>query len=78
MEAVPTVEAVNWFMTIWNWFTTGDMGAWVSAITIIVTAANGITMLFPSTANNAFLGAILKILNFLAINVLKNKNADAA
>lgn len=71
-------ETMNWFMTAWDWFTTGDMGAWVSVITIVVTAANGITMIFPSTANNAFLNAVLKILNFLAVNVLKNRNADAS
>ncbi len=71
------MESVNWFMTAWTWFTTGDLGAWVSVITIVITAANAITMLFPSTANNAFLNAVLKILNFLAVNVLQNKNADA-
>ncbi len=70
------VEAVNWFMSAWTWITTGDMGAWVSVITIVVTAANAVTMIFPSTANNAFLNAVLKILNFLAVNVLKNRNAD--
>ena len=72
------VEAVNWFMSAWTWLTTGDMGAWVSVITIIIAAANAITMAFPSTADNKFLNAVLWVLNFLAANVLKNKNADAS
>ncbi len=72
------VQTVGWFMSAWTWLTTGDMGAWVSVITIVITAANGITMLFPSTANNAFINAVLKVLNFLAVNVLKNKNADTS
>jgi len=62
---------------VWGWLTTGDSGTWVSIITIVITAANAITMAFPSTANNPFLNFVLKVLNFLAANVLKNKNADA-
>ena len=71
------VETMNWFMEAWTWLTTGDLGTWISVITIVITAANGVTMLFPSTADNVFLNTVLKILNFLAANVLKNKNADA-
>ncbi len=70
------METTGWFMTIWGWLTTGDTGTWVSVITIVITTANAITMAFPSTANNVFLNFVLRVLNFLAANVFKNKNAE--
>lgn len=51
--------------------------AWVTAITAVCTAATAITALTPSTADDKLLAAVLKVLNFLAGNVLKNKNADS-
>tara|TARA_R110000765_G_scaffold98234_2_gene184741 strand:- start:946 stop:1137 length:192 start_codon:yes stop_codon:yes gene_type:complete len=50
--------------------------AWVSAITALVVAANGITMLTPTTSDDKIVGALLSVLNFLSMNVLKNKNLD--
>ena len=50
--------------------------AWFSAITALVVAANGITMLTPTTSDDKIVGALLSVLNFLSMNVLKNKNLD--
>lgn len=50
--------------------------AWLAAITSVVTAATAITALTPTKADDAFLNALLKVLNILAGNVLKNRNKD--
>ena len=50
--------------------------AWVVAITSVVTAATAITALTPTKRDDKILGYVLKVLNFLAGNFLKNKNAD--
>jgi len=42
----------------------------------IIAIANVITMLFPSVSNNAIYNGIMKVLNFISLNILKNKNAD--
>ena len=47
------------------------------SVTGMVTAATGITAVLPTTSPSIFLNDVLKILNVLAGNVLKNKNADA-
>ena len=52
--------------------------AWLTAITGIVTAATAITALTPSTADDKVLNTVLRVLNFVAGNVGKNKNADDA
>lgn len=44
---------------------------WVVAITAVVTAASAITALTPTKADDKILNAILKVLNFLAINFRK-------
>mgnify|MGYP003146849250 CR=1 FL=1 len=51
-------------------------GEVVAAITALVTIANVITSLTPSTADNKALQKILDVLNMLSVNVGKNKNAD--
>jgi hypothetical protein len=49
---------------------------WLVAITAVVTAANAITILTPSKSDDRILAGVLKILNTLAGNVGRNKNAD--
>ena len=50
--------------------------AWLTAITGVVTASTAITALTPSKHDDVIINKILSVLNFLAGNVLKNKNAD--
>lgn len=52
--------------------------AWISAITALVTAATAITALTPTKSDDKFLSVLLRVLNVLAGNVGKNRNADDA
>ncbi len=56
--------------------TSTEAGAWVAAIATLIAAANGITALTPTRVDNNVLGVVLQILNWLSLNVYKNKNAD--
>jgi hypothetical protein len=49
---------------------------WVHAITGILTAATAVTALTPTKVDNKIVNKALKVLNFIAGNILKNKNAD--
>lgn len=49
---------------------------WLTAITGVVTAATAITALTPSKSDDEIINKVLRVLNFLAGNVGKNKNAD--
>ena len=51
--------------------------AWLTAITAVVTAATGITAMTKTKSDDKVANVILKVLNFLAGNFGKNKNADA-
>ena len=62
---------------IMNLFQNPALGDWIVAITAVVTAATTITALTPTTVDNTVVNIILKILNILAGNVLKNKNIDS-
>jgi len=55
-----------------------SMPAWISAITALVTAATAITALTPTKSDDKVIGMLLKVLNLVAGNVGKNKNADDA
>jgi len=43
---------------------------------LLISVANLITMLMPSVKDNKVYNFVMKILNFIALNILKNKNAD--
>ncbi len=50
--------------------------AWVTALTGLVTAATAVTALTPSKSDDRFLNALLAVLNVIAGNVGRNRNAD--
>jgi hypothetical protein len=54
-----------------------NVPGWLTAATTIITAATAVTAMTPSKADDKIVGMILKVLNFLAGNFGKNKNADA-
>ena len=68
---------MEWITSLMAALASGDFQAWVSAITTVVTACTAITMITPTTADDKFVNFVLKVLNFLAGNFFKNKNADA-
>lgn len=51
---------------------------WLTALTVLVSAATAVTALTPTQIDNNAVDWLLKILNFLAGNFGKNKNADAS
>ena len=53
-----------------------SLPAWLVAITGLVTAATAITALTDTKSDDAFLAAVLRVLNVLAGNFLKNRNLD--
>lgn len=46
-------------------------------VVVIVTIASAVGTALPSVGNNKIYNFAMKALNFLALNVGKNKNADA-
>ena len=50
---------------------------WLIAACEVMAACTAITALTPSRSDDRILNTVLKVLNFLAGNVLKNKNKDA-
>ena len=50
--------------------------AWLTAITTLVTAATAITALTPTKTDDKYISLVLRVLNILAGNVTKNRNAD--
>ena len=55
-----------------------EFAAWIGALTALVTAATGLTALTPTRSDNVVVDGMLRALNFIAGNFLKNKNADDA
>ena len=55
-----------------------QMPVWLSAVTALVTAAAGITAITPTKTDDKIVSTILRVLNILALNVFKAKNADDA
>lgn len=68
------MEFINTALTFVNG---EDFTAWFYAISGVVTAATAITAITPTTVDNKIVDLVLKGLNFIAGNFLKNKNADA-
>ena len=50
---------------------------WVQAVGVVVLAANGVTSMTPTKWDNQLMEGLSKVLNALAFNFGKNKNADA-
>lgn len=63
--------------TILEFVSTEQFQDWLFAITGLVTAATALTALTPTTVDNKVVNVLLKVLNLVAGNVLKNKNEDA-
>ena len=49
---------------------------WIEGAAMLVAGATAITALTPTNVDNQVVNALLKILNILAGNIGKNKNAD--
>jgi predicted porin len=64
------------FDFITSLFSDPNLGDWVAAVTGVVTAATAVTAITPTKVDDAALNVVLKVLNFLAGNFAKNKNAD--
>ena len=50
---------------------------YVAPITGVITAATAVTAITPTKHDDKILNIVLKVLNILAGNFLKNKNEDA-
>jgi hypothetical protein len=50
--------------------------AWITALTSLFVAAKAVTVLTPTRADNRFVDTVLRVLNALALNVGKDRNAD--
>ncbi len=69
-------EALGFFEGLWEWYRSGGASVWFSAVTAVLTASTAFTMLTPSSVDNKIVNGLLKVVNFLAGNVLRNRNAD--
>ncbi len=67
-------ESVSILTTILS--LTDSIPVWIAAITGIVTAATAITSLTPTTSDDKVIAVVIKVLNFFAGNIFKNRNAD--
>ena len=61
---------------IQNFVANNEWAAWVTAATTVITAATAVTALTPTKVDDTVVNVVLKVLNFLAGNFMKNKNAD--
>jgi hypothetical protein len=68
-----TVESSSVFILSW----VSSWPSYVHAIFGIVSAATALTALTPSKADDRVVNWVLRVLNVLAGNVMKNKNKDA-
>ena len=68
-------ETVGIVTHVMTWF--GDIPAWLTAVTTLVTAATAITALTPPRKDDMVIGNVLRVLNKVAGNVGNKKNLDA-
>ena len=69
------MEFIN---TVITFVHTEEFAQWIFGLMAVVTSATAITALTPTNVDNRIVNALLKVLNFIAGNFLKNKNADDA
>ena len=65
---------MEFITTLYSW--AEYLPAWLAAITAVVTAATAITALTPTKVDDKVVNFILKMLNFVAGNFLRNRNKD--
>ena len=65
---------MEFLTTLYSW--AEYLPAWLAAITAVVTAATAITALTPTKVDDKVVNFILKMLNFVAGNFLRNRNKD--
>ena len=58
-------------MSVWS-----VIPEWFQAICGMVTAATAVTALTPTKSDDRIVDMVLKVLNVIAGNVMKNKNMD--
>lgn len=67
---------MEWMQNVFGLLASSEIGAWVLALIALMQAASGITMLTPTKIDNQAVDLLLRVLNWLSLNVYKNKNAD--
>jgi len=70
------IPAVAFGLDISDVDNTMSLTDWWTVATTVVTAATAITAVTPTKVDNQVVGGILRAMNLLAGNVLRNKNAD--
>lgn len=53
-----------------------EVGVWVLALIMLMQGASAFTALTPTNVDNQIINVALRVLNWLSLNVYKNKNAD--
>ena len=53
-----------------------QLPAWLTAVTVLVTACAGVAALTPTKSDDKIIGIILNIINVVGLNFGKAKNAD--
>ena len=69
---------MEYIESILSFINSAELAAWVAALTTLVAGATAVTALTPTRSDNRVVDFILLVLNFVAGNILNNKNADAS
>jgi len=70
------IEEITMLQTIMDWMQNASIGEWLTAVSQLVAGATAVTLLTPTQWDNKAMNALSKVLNFLAGNFARNKNAD--